>query len=539
MRLATLFQAPEVNPITHKARSIPLFNVINLYGRVFFFSWFGFFVAFWSWYAFPPLLHDTIQKDLHLTKTDVSNSNIIALCATLLVRLIAGPCCDRYGPRYTFAGCLLIGAIPTFLSGTAYNKGQLFALRFFIGILGGSFVPCQVWSTGFFDKNVVGTANAIAAGWGNAGGGVTYFLMPSIYDSLLDRGLTPHTAWRVAFVVPGIVIVFTALCILFLCQDTPDGKWSERHDVARANLAAHGVQTTLLVDAPRAGIMDRPTYYPSPDGASSPQPSVLETGTGEKKLQFDDDATGERQRKPESQQFADHEAQMTEQQMPDTARGEVVVQPTPKEIVTVMFSPQTLVLAFCYFCSFGGELAINSILGNYYQKNFKSLGQTTSGRWAAMFGLLNIVFRPLGGVIADLLFRKTCSGHGQRSVWVKKVWIHLLGIVTGVFLIVIGVLDPHDQSTMFGLMAGMAFFLEGGNGANFALVPHVIPSANGVVSGMTGAMGNFGGVIFAIIFRYHPNSYAKSFWIIGVITIALNVALCWIPPVAKKQIGGR
>lgn len=196
MRLATLYQAPEVNPITHKARSIPFLNIVNVYGRMFFFSWFGFFVAFWSWYAFPPLvsqtrsspsmpicfglilthhkLHDTIQKDLHLTKTDVSNSNIIALCATLLVRLIAGPCCDRYGPRYTFAGCLLIGAIPTFLSGTAYNKGQLFALRFFIGILGGSFVPCQVWSTGFFDKNVVGTANAIAAGWGNAGGGVTY-----------------------------------------------------------------------------------------------------------------------------------------------------------------------------------------------------------------------------------------------------------------------------------------------------------------------------------------------------------------------------
>jgi hypothetical protein len=48
-----LWTAPEVNPINHKARSIPFFNVINMYGRVFFFSWFGFFVAFWSWYAFP------------------------------------------------------------------------------------------------------------------------------------------------------------------------------------------------------------------------------------------------------------------------------------------------------------------------------------------------------------------------------------------------------------------------------------------------------------------------------------------------------
>ena len=54
--LALLFKAPEVNPINHKARSIPGLNVINIYGRVFFFSWFGFMIAFWSWYAFPPLV---------------------------------------------------------------------------------------------------------------------------------------------------------------------------------------------------------------------------------------------------------------------------------------------------------------------------------------------------------------------------------------------------------------------------------------------------------------------------------------------------
>lgn len=79
--------------------------------------------------------------------------------------------CDLIGPRYTFAGCLLAGAIPTFLAGTVNSASGLMALRFFIGILGGSFVPCQVWSTGFFDKNVVGTANSITGGFGNAGGG--------------------------------------------------------------------------------------------------------------------------------------------------------------------------------------------------------------------------------------------------------------------------------------------------------------------------------------------------------------------------------
>lgn len=450
-----------------------------------------------------------------MTAVDVANSNIIALCATLLVRLIAGPCCDHFGPRWTFAGTLVIGAIPTFLAGTAYTRGQLFAVRFFVGILGGSFVPCQVWSTGFYDKNVVGTANAITAGFGNSGGGVTYFLMPAIFDSLVNRGLTAHVAWRVSFVVPGIVILVVAFSLLLLCEDTPNGKWSQRHIAAQEHLTAHGVNATI-VDAP-GSVLDKKESADS----RSPAPSESE------KIQFD--ASGERK----TENFVDHEAQLSAQDMLDTARGEVVVKPTPKEVIKVMFQPQTLVLAACYFCSFGAELAINSTLGAYYQKNFKTLSQTTSGRWAAMFGLLNLVTRPLGGIISDFLYGKT------HSVWVKKIWIHTLAIITGVFLIVIGVLDSHDHSTMFGLVGAMAVFLEAGNGANFSLVPHVNPFANGVVSGMTGATGNFGGIIFAIVFRYMGTNYGKSFWIIGIMTIAVNLAVCWIRPIPKGQIGGR
>ena len=373
-----------VNPINHKARSIPGLNPINVYGRVFFFSWFGFMIAFWSWYAFPPLvstlerkgsssgtdkmfqINVTIKKDLKLSKIEIANSNIIALTATPLVRLIAGPACDRFGPRRTFAGCLLVGAIPTFLSGTAYKASELYALRFFIGILGGSFVPCQVWMTGFFDKNIVGTGNAFAAGFGNAGGGITYFLMPAIYDSLVkNQHLSAHVAWRVSFVVPGICIVAVALGLLLLCPDTPTGKWSDRHLAVQQNLAGHGINATV-VDTP-AGVMDKK----SDSGMSTPP-------TADEKMQFD--ATGERKKS------YDNEAVIPEQEMLDTARGEVVQKPTFKEAMHVIFSMQTLVTAACYFCSFGTELAVNSILGAYYLKNFKTLGQTGSGNWAAMFG---------------------------------------------------------------------------------------------------------------------------------------------------------
>jgi MFS transporter, NNP family, nitrate/nitrite transporter len=108
-----------------------------------------------------------------MSQNQVANSNIMALTGTLVMRLVAGPLCDRYGPRLVFAGSLLAGAVPTALAGLVKTPTGLIVLRFFIGILGASFVPCQVWSTGFFDKNVVGTANALAAGWGNSGGGIT------------------------------------------------------------------------------------------------------------------------------------------------------------------------------------------------------------------------------------------------------------------------------------------------------------------------------------------------------------------------------
>ena len=127
----------------------------------------------------------------------------------------------------------------------------------------------------------------------------------------------------------------------------------------------------------------------------------------------------------------------------------------------------------------GGELAINSIIGSYYFKNFPPLGQTRSGQWAAMFGLLNVLFRPAGGMIGDLIYRKT------SSVWAKKLWITFLGVVMGAFELAIGLADPREMATMFGLVAGLAFFMDASNGANFAVVPHVFPHANGMsISGV-------------------------------------------------------
>ena len=73
---------------------------------------------------------------------------------------------DRYGPRKVMAWLLILGAIPSGLAGVSHNAQSFYVLRFFIGILGATFVPCQAWTSAFFDTSCVGTANALVAGWG-------------------------------------------------------------------------------------------------------------------------------------------------------------------------------------------------------------------------------------------------------------------------------------------------------------------------------------------------------------------------------------
>ena len=448
----------------------------------------------------------------------------------LIVRITAGSACDMFGPRWTFAVLLLLGALPTGLAGAVHDAAGLTILRSFIGILGGTFIPCQVWTTGFFDKNVVGTANALTAGLGNAGSGITYFAMPAIYDSLkYDRGLESRVAWRVAFVVPFVLIVAAALVMIFACPDSPTGKWSARRRMLDQQFAKRDAFITT-VKQPKVEASEMATYATS------------------------EDKTGRVLRRTPGRRQDDH--QTNDQDLLEAASWELVEKPTVEGSSSAVFSLPTLTLIVVYFSSFGAELAVNSFLGAYYLKNFPQLGQTGAGNWASMFGLFNAVLRPIGGMISDALYRST------GSLWGKKMLIHGLNFGMAAFLLVIGLLDPQSKALMFGLVFGLSFFLEASNGACFSLVPHVSPSSNGepildspgdlikqsahtstvspgIITGVTGASGTLGGILFLLVVRYNLDDYAKSIWIIGVICIALNLAVIWIRPIPKGQLGGR
>lgn len=163
---SSLYRPAVVNPINGKSHTFPLLRIWDSYATAFWLATLGFFVAFFGWFAAAGLMTEAIKGDLKLTADQVANSNLASLGGTAIVRIFSGYFVDRYGPRKVMAVLLVVGAIPTALMPTVSSIGGLETVRFFISLLGGTFVPCQAWTTTFFDKNIVGTANAFAGGWG-------------------------------------------------------------------------------------------------------------------------------------------------------------------------------------------------------------------------------------------------------------------------------------------------------------------------------------------------------------------------------------
>lgn len=209
-----------------RATKIELLNFSTIPMRAFHITWMAFFVCFFAWFAVAPLM-PIIREDLDLTKDQIANINIAAVCVTIFVRLIIGPLCDRFGARLTYTWLLALGAIPVIAIAFSQSYEVFLFWRLCIGAIGASFVVTQFHTSTMFAPNVVGAANATSAGWGNAGGGATQAIMPLIVTALLVLGLEKSLGWRVAMIVPGVLMLLMAIAYFRYTKDTPYGNLSE------------------------------------------------------------------------------------------------------------------------------------------------------------------------------------------------------------------------------------------------------------------------------------------------------------------------
>jgi NNP family nitrate/nitrite transporter-like MFS transporter len=212
--------------MANKANSIALFTFNTPQMRAFHLTWMAFFVCFFAWFACAPLM-PIIKGEFGLTLGQVANINIAAVAITILIRLIVGPMCDRFGPRKTYTALLALGAIPVLGVAASQSYESFLFFRLGIGAVGASFVITQYHTSVMFGPKVVGTANAAAAGWGNAGGGAAQALMPLLVGALVMAGVSDTLGWRVALVVPGVLMIVMAFVYWNFTQDCPSGNYAE------------------------------------------------------------------------------------------------------------------------------------------------------------------------------------------------------------------------------------------------------------------------------------------------------------------------
>ena len=209
-----------------KATRIALTDFTSAPMRAFHLTWMAFFTCFFAWFACAPLM-PVIKGEFGLTPGQVANINIAAVAVTILARLLIGPLCDRYGPRKAYTALLAFGAIPVIGVSLAQSYEAFLFFRLAIGAIGASFVITQYHTSVMFAPNVVGTANAAAAGWGNAGGGATQALMPLLLLAIVSLGVEQSLGWRLALLVPGVLMLVMAVLYWRYTQDSPAGNYAE------------------------------------------------------------------------------------------------------------------------------------------------------------------------------------------------------------------------------------------------------------------------------------------------------------------------
>jgi NNP family nitrate/nitrite transporter-like MFS transporter len=208
----------------NKATKIQLFNFSSIPMRTFHMTWFAFFLCFFGWFGIAPLMA-VVREDLNLTKEQVGNTIIASVAITVVARLFIGWLCDKIGPRKAYTWLLALGSIPVMTIGLADSYETFLLFRLAIGAIGASFVITQYHTSVMFAPNVVGTANATTAGWGNLGGGVTQMVMPLILGGVMTFVASESLGWRIAMIFPGLALLATAYLYWKYTEDSPDGDY--------------------------------------------------------------------------------------------------------------------------------------------------------------------------------------------------------------------------------------------------------------------------------------------------------------------------
>lgn len=426
--------------------------------RVLHLTWFAFFLTFVVWFNFAPFA-TTIGRELGLSKGQLVTLGLCNLALTVPARLVIGGLLDRYGPRRVFGVILVYSIVPCTLFAVARSFEVLVLSRLLMGVVGAGFVVGIRMVSEWFPPSELGTAEGIYGGWGNFGAAAATLALPAVAATVGGA-----SGWRWAAGLSGVVALAYGLLYPRMVRDTPRGTRYERTRSAAAlqvssRRAVWGLVGLTVPLAASLMVIGWRIWKVGVITAGALAVAIAAAGA------------------------------LLGLQVVAILRVNraALADRVPSEDRYPFRS--VVVLSLAYLCTFGTELAAVSFLPDFVETTW-GLSPAVAGAAASAFAVMNLVSRPAGGVLSDVM-------SSRRS------WLAVLLLGLGVGMAVMSRLsDALPIGLALALVLVTSVFAQAGNGAVYAIVPLVRKRSSGQIAGICGAYGNLGGIVFltALVF---------------------------------------
>lgn len=596
--------------------------------RVLHYTWIAFFLTFYVWFNFAPLKSSMIEAFDFLTEENFKSLLLCNVALTIPARILIGSMVDKYGPRVTYAGLMVITVIPGLLFAFGGTLVQLIVSRLLLSSIGAGFVIGIKMTANWFPAKQIGRAEGFYAGWGNFGSAAAAGLVPVIGLSLIGGEI----GWKWSLALSSIVTALYGVFYYFKVKDYPTGKEPKQSSGAKRASALpvsnykglvayffwtlplylalgvlamnlqkqvvvgddfkvdqyNGSKEVVISKSDRLDFLQSGginNYYNGNDelriyNGSSFEKVPIADSIKKSEISRSDiqNATKvEVYRKNKLKQTIEGEAilktfdkltplkQLSKpdlaagthiQSMNDFSGGEVIVRPMnflfSKTIMYIIWGVLVVLYLYqcfniyrynaprlkkgipevekyhfgsvgalntTYFANFGAELAVVSMLPMFFEGVF-NLTPQLAGFVAMSFAFVNLFARPLGGYLSDKM--------GSRK---KTMLMYMVGITIGFALM--GLITKYagigaDGKTLLAPMFDgswwlvlsviitmfCSLFVQGAEGATFAMIPSIKKELTGRIAGMAGAYGNVGAVFYLFILTLVD--YKQFFFILAI-----------------------
>ncbi len=488
--------------------------------RVLHYTWIAFFMTFYVWFNLAPLATTILDSVGGLTKEHMKILAISNVALTIPARIVIGALIDRYGSRIVFSALMVVMAIPTIVFAWADGFTQMLIARLVLSSVGAGFVVGIKMVSQWFPPKYIGRAEGFYAGWGNFGSAFAAMTLPwfalTVFEDWFNLGVD---SWRWAMTLNGLVMGVYGVMYYFLVKDVPEGKTLHKSKktepmmvTSYGDLAQYLALSVPLVGA--LGVLAWRVSNVEVDGSAVMSKEFLYLIYAVL-----------------TAVYIGHAAKTLHINLPYLKAG------VPEED-KYHFGSVTA-LNSTYFANFGAELAVVSMLPAFFQNTFEGLTNssgghivtaTVAGLVAASFAFVNLVARPLGGLLSDRFESRK-----------KTMLIYILGISIGFLgMAMIGkwgtdsegarAIVPMFNSVWWLVIAVIitvfaSVFVQGAEGSTFAVIPTVNKKMTGQIAGMAGAYGNVGAVIYLVVFSLVSS---RSFFFILSAGAAISFVITWL-----------